>query len=149
MNESDKRLLDAFQHGFPLSPRPYAVVAEQLGMSEDDVLAAYRRLCDDGYISRIGAVIKPHTVGASTLAAMYVPEDRLAEVAAYVSALDEVNHNYQREHTFNLWFVITAPNERRMAQVLTSIAQETGLSVMSLPMIEDYHLDLGFPIIWN
>lgn len=149
MNDFDKRLLDEFQRDFPLCPRPFAAVAERLGITEDDVLAAYRHLSDAGYVSRIGAVIKPHAVGVSTLAAMRVPEDRLADVAAFVSSLDAVNHNYERENAFNLWFVATASNEERLDQVLECIGAQTGLAVMSLPMLEDYHLDLGFPIRWN
>ena len=149
MNDFDKRLLDEFQRDFPLCPRPFAAVAERLGLSEEDVLSAYRHLNEAGYVSRIGAVIKPHAVGASTLAAMCVPEDRLEGVAAFVSDLVEVNHNYEREHAFNLWFVATASDENRLTQVLNDIRDETGLAVMSLPMLEDYHLDLGFPIRWN
>lgn len=149
MNDFDKRLLDEFQRDFPLCPRPFAAIGERLGLREEDVLAAYRHLSEAGYVSRIGAVIKPHAVAASTLAAMCVPKDRLEDVAAFVSNLDEVNHNYEREHAFNLWFVATASNEDCLAQVLDDIEAATGLAVMSLPMLEDYHLDLGFPIKWN
>ena len=62
----------------------------------------------DGRISRIGAVLRPGCFGASTLVAMAVPAARLAEVAGLVNAFPGVNHNYQREHAYNLWFVLTA-----------------------------------------
>jgi len=149
MDDFDKRLLDEFQHDFPLCPHPFASIAERLGMGEEDVLSAYRHLSEAGYVSRIGAVIKPHAVGASTLAAMCVPSDRLEKVAAFVSNLDEVNHNYEREHAFNLWFVATAQDEDSLTQVLNNIRDKTRLAVMNLPMLEDYHLDLGFPIRWS
>ncbi len=101
-----------------------------------------------GTISRIGAVLKPRAVGASTLAAMAVPAERLDEVAALVSGYREVNHNYEREHELNLWFVATAFSERHLEAVLDDIETRTGLTVQRLPMIEDYHIDLGFKLKW-
>ena len=56
---------------------------------------------------------------------------------ALVSACAEVNHNYEREHAFNLWFVAAAPDEARLATVLADIARRTGIAVMALPMLED------------
>ncbi len=146
MNALEKRLLDAFQRDFPLSPRPFRDIAEALGVEEEAVLAALQGLKAQGCISRVGGVFRPHRVGASTLAAMEVPEERLEEVAALVSAYPEVNHNYEREHAFNLWFVVTAPDEGRVEAVLRDIQEATGLPVMALPMLEDYHIDLGFPL---
>ena len=80
---------------------------------------------------------------------MTVPDERLTEVADIVSAYEEVNHNYEREHAFNLWFVVAASNVMHVNQVLSSITQRTGLEVMNLPMLEDFHLDLGFKLQWN
>ncbi|HEY9080186.1 Lrp/AsnC family transcriptional regulator [Magnetovibrio sp.] len=149
MNDADKRLLDDFQRDFPLVARPYAEIGKHLGMSEDDVIQAYANLMDQKYISRIGAVVAPNRVGASTLAAMSVPQDRLEEVAELVSSFDEVNHNYEREHDINLWFVVAADNVMRVGAVLDRIEAQTDISVMSLPIIEDYHLDLGFKLEWS
>lgn len=149
MNEFDRRLLDGFQRDFPLTPRPFAEIASKVGMSEDEVIAAYRHFAEERYITRIGAVIKPNAVGSSTLAAMSVPEARLAEVADLVTAYDEVNHNYEREHAFNLWFVVAAADTEHVNAVLSSIAEQTGLQVMNLPILEDFHLDLGFKLQWN
>lgn len=149
MNTFDKQLLDDFQRDFPLVSRPFAVIGEQVGMSEQDVIDAYKHFAEERYVSRIGAVIKPNAVGASTLAAMAVPEDQLQAVADLVSSYDAVNHNYAREHAFNLWFVVAAVNTAAVDAVLQDITEQTGLSVMNLPIIEDYHLDLGFKLQWN
>ena len=149
MNTIDKQLLDDFQRDFPLVARPFAAIGERVGMSEQDVIDAYRHFDEERYISRIGAVIKPNTVGASTLAAMAVAQDRLEEVAELVSNYGEVNHNYEREHAFNLWFVVAAANTTRVNAVLSAITEQTGLPVMNLPILEDYHLDLGFKLQWT
>ena len=149
LSDLDKRLLNAFQRGLPLTPRPYAAIAETLGANEDDVLDALGRLQDAGTVSRVGAVVTPHRAGASTLAAIAVPPDRLDAVAGLVSALPEVNHNYEREHDINLWFVVAAPDRARVAEVLDDIEAQTGLAVLDLPLLESYCIDLGFPLTWN
>ena len=94
MSPLEFRLLNDFQRRFPLVPRPYAVLAETLGTGEDAVIGALARLRHAGMVSRVGAVFRPGAVGASTLAAMAVPAERLEAVAALVSSRREVNHNY-------------------------------------------------------
>ena len=108
-----------------------------------------RRLTDSGAVSRVGPVFSPKRVGVSTLAAMSVPPDRLESVAAMVNTYPEVNHNYEREHRFNLWFVLTAPDPVSLRSVLDEIATRTGSPVLDLPMLAEYHIDLGFPLQWS
>ncbi len=145
----DKRLLNEYQRDFPLSPRPYAEIARQLGAQEAEVITALRRLKRAGLISRVGAVVTPHKAGWSTLAAMAVPAERLEEVADLVSSYLEVNHNYEREHSLNLWFVVASADKAGVRAVLKSMEQETGLQVLDLPLVEAYRLDLGFPLSWD
>ena len=144
----EKKLLNDFQHDLPLSPTPYADIAHRLGVSEEEVMETIERLQRSGVISRIGPVFTPNRIGVSTLAAMSIPDDELECVARIISACPEVNHNYQREHEFNLWFVVTASSEEHLAIVLHEIEQHAGYSLMSLPMLEDYFIDLGFKLKW-
>jgi DNA-binding Lrp family transcriptional regulator len=145
----ERDLLDDFQKDFPLEPRPYRAIADRLGCDEDTVLDLLLRMTEAGLVSRVGPVFAPHRAGASTLAAIAVPADRLDAVAALVSGYDEVNHNYEREHRINLWFVICAPTAGRVAEVLDEIADRTGLVVMDLPLEQAFHIDLGFPLQWS
>lgn len=138
------RLLNEFQRDFPLLPYPFQALAAQLGSREPVVLATLNRLQQARALSRVGPVFRPGVFGASTLAAMAVPEPRLAEVAAAVSARPEVNHNYQREHHYNLWFVVTAQDAARVQAVLAELTAATGLAVLDLPLLTSYHIDLGF-----
>ena len=148
MFETDKKLLNDYQRDFPLVPRPFAEIGKQLGISEGEVIEDFARHIENKTISRIGAVVKPGTVGVSTLAAMKVPKEKIIEVAKIISSFDEVNHNYEREHNFNLWFVVTAPSDARLQEVLKEIEIKTGIVPMGLPMERDYHLDLGFKLKW-
>ncbi|MCW8919094.1 MAG: Lrp/AsnC family transcriptional regulator [Gammaproteobacteria bacterium] len=145
----EQSLLNDFQQGFPLSPTPFAEMAARLGVSEEQVITTLERLQQRGAVSRVGPVFRTHSIGASTLAAMCVPETRLEEVAELVNRFDAVNHNYEREHRLNLWFVATAPDEAHLQQVLAEIEERTGIEVIALPMVEDYHIDLGFDLQWT
>lgn len=144
----EKKILNDFQHDLPLSSTPFADIAADLGVSEEDVLQTIERLQSSGVISRVGPVFRPNRVGVSTLAAMSIPEEDLECVARIISAFPEVNHNYEREHEFNLWFVVTASSEEHLAIVLHEIEQHTEHPLMSLPMLEDYFIDLGFKLQW-
>jgi DNA-binding Lrp family transcriptional regulator len=138
------RLLNDFQRSFPLVSEPYAVLAGTLGVAERDVLDRLARLREAGAVSRVGAVFRPGAIGASTLAAMAVPPARLDAVAAIVSRFPEVNHNYEREHRYNLWFVAAAADDDALAATLDRVERATGIDVLALPLVEEYHIDLGF-----
>jgi len=146
MDAFELTLLNTFQRGFPLVARPFALIAEQLGGTEAEVLATLGHLRERGAVSRIGAVVAPRRIGASTLAALSAPPERLAEVADLVSRLSEVNHNYEREHAFNLWFVLTARDADALGGTLARIGDQTGCPVISLPLREEFHIDLGFDL---
>ncbi|PPD33073.1 MAG: AsnC family protein [Methylomonas sp.] len=141
-----KHLLNDYQQDFPLSPTPYRDIADQLGVSEDEVLAAFKSLSEQHMISRIGPVIAPNSIGCSALVAMAVPEADLARVAEQISEYPEVNHNYERENRFNLWFVAVADDEHQLQQVIADIEIKTGYTAMLLPMLADYFINLGFEL---
>jgi DNA-binding Lrp family transcriptional regulator len=145
----ERRLLNDFQHGIPLTPRPFADIARQLGVCETTVLETCRRLQTEGVISRIGAAFRPNSIGASTLAAMAVPPARLDQVARIVNEFVEVNHNYEREHDYNLWFVVTADDEERLGEVLERIERRCGYSLLDLPLEREFFIDLGFELQWT
>lgn len=121
LTDLQKHLLNDFQRDFPLSVRPYLEIANKLGVSEDEVLSALAELREDQLISRVGPIIPPNRIGASMLVAMAVPEPELQRIADIVSRFPEVNHNYEREHRFNLWFVAVASTADHLARVLDAI----------------------------
>ena len=140
------RLLNDFQRDFPLCPAPFAELAARLGVREKVVLGSLEKLRREGKISRVGAVFAPKRIGASTLAAMAVPPEQLAAVADAVNRFPEVNHNYEREHRYNLWFVVTAASEGRLQATLAAIEQAAGYPLLALPLLEEFHIDLGFDL---
>ena len=145
----EQRLLNEFQQGMPLTSNPYADIARQLGVYETTVLETLQRLQTEGVVSRVGAVFRPNRIGASTLAAIAVPADELEEVATIVNEFVEVNHNYEREHRINLWFVVVAEDEDRLKAVLAEIEERCGYPVLDLPLLNEYFIDLGFDLTWT
>lgn len=140
----DRALLDDWQREFPVTARPFAVLAEALGTSEADVLRRLRTKVGLGQITRVGATCAPNTISASTLAAVAAPEGRIEEVAQIIGDQPGVNHSYLREHDWNLWFVATGPDRAHIDAVLGRIADRTGLRVLDLPLVRPFNLDLGF-----
>ncbi|MBW7900796.1 MAG: Lrp/AsnC family transcriptional regulator [Rhodocyclaceae bacterium] len=138
------RLLNDFQRDFPLCPAPFAELAARLGVAENVVIRRLEALRHEGKISRVGPVFAPKRIGASTLAAMAVPPEKLEAVAQTVNRFPEVNHNYEREHRYNLWFVVTAGSEGRLAAALGAIERAAGYPVLRLPLEQEFHIDLGF-----
>ena len=141
-----ERLLNNYQRNFPLLPAPFEHIAQSLNTDSGTVLKRLRELQENGAVSRVGAVFKPNTVGVSTLAAIAVPDCLIENVAPIISAFPQVNHNYEREHEYNLWFVVTAEDQPALEQSLRHIEERTGYPVLSLPLVKDYHIDLGFPM---
>lgn len=143
----DIALLDELQTGLPLESRPFLVVGQKLGLSEDEVVSRLRALLEAGAINRIGPVLSATAMGGKrTLAAMSVPGERLQEVASYVNAFPAVSHNYEREHAYNLWFVISSADPAEVDAVLSAIRKRTGLPVMELPALEEYFLGVRFEL---
>jgi DNA-binding Lrp family transcriptional regulator len=139
-------LANAWQRGFPLVPRPFAEIAERSRLTENEVLRKFLDLETQGVIDRIGPVLRPNAVGASTLAALAVAPQRLADVAAFVSDQPGVNHNYEREHRYNLWFVVHGASEADVEAGIARIEQASGLQALRLPLLEEFHIDLGFDL---
>lgn len=146
LGTTELSLIDRWQRDFPLTGRPFALVGDAAGLDEAEAIEKFIRLQEAGVISRIGAVVKPNTVGASTLAAMRVPPERLADVAEVVSREPLVNHNYERTHAINLWFVIAGPDPESVTMTVRRIEEQTGLAILNLPLLQAYHIDLGFPL---
>jgi DNA-binding Lrp family transcriptional regulator len=146
LDATDFLLVNPWQRGFPLEPRPFEALARSAGVSEEEALFRLARLREQGVIDRIGPVFRPNTVGASLLAAMAVPPERLAAVAAFVSEQPGINHNYEREHRYNLWFVVTGARPAEVEHTLSFIEHAAGLAALRLPLLQEFHVDLGFDL---
>ncbi|MEX2372313.1 MAG: AsnC family transcriptional regulator, partial [Dehalococcoidia bacterium] len=102
-----RRLLDLMQEDFPLDRRPYRVLGERLGISEEEALGRLREARAAGVVRQICAIYDTKALGySSALVAMQVAPERLARAAAVINAHPGVSHNYKRNHPFNMWFTV-------------------------------------------
>jgi siroheme decarboxylase len=145
-NAVELALIDRWQDGFPLVEKPFEVVGRSAALDQDETISIFRKMRANDIISRVGAVVRPNTVGASTLAAMQVPPELLQQVADVVSREPLVTHNYEREHALNLWFVIAGTGPEAIAATIHNITRRTGFEIIELPMLQAYHLGLGFSL---
>lgn len=145
----ERKLIDRYQKSFPFCERPYAKIAQELGETEEAVLSSLKKMRTEGILSRVGPVFAPNSVGVSCLAALKLEEENLDAVADLISALDFINHNYEREHEYNLWFVITAKDQGELLKNIKEIEGLSGLDVLVLPLEQEYFIDLGFDIPWG
>ena len=142
MDEFDSAIVNCLQSGFPLVERPFAVVAAELGFAEEDLIARVRKLLEEGVLTRFGPMYQVERMGgAFSLAAMRVPPEDFDRVAATVNALPEVAHNYQREHEYNMWFVLATERPEGIARAIDRIERETGLPVLNFPKLREYFVE--------
>jgi DNA-binding Lrp family transcriptional regulator len=101
----DRRIVLATQAGLPLTPRPYHALAEQLGLSADEVMGRLQRMLDGGIIRRIGAVPNHYALGysANGMSVWDVPDEWVADLGPQIGALDFVSHCYHRPRHPPIW----------------------------------------------
>ena len=145
LDAADRALVNHLQGGFPLVERPFAEVANRLGMDEDEVTRRLGDLLDRRVLTRFGPMYHAERLGGGlTLAAMKVPEGDFERVADVVNARPEVAHNYARDDAFNMWFVIATETPGRIAGVIAEIEAATGLKVYDMPKRQEFFVGLRF-----
>jgi len=148
VDEIDRKILRAVQSHLPIDERPFLRLGQELGLSEEKVLARLSRLKESGIIRRIGGNFDSKSLGfVSTLCAAKVPEDKFDAFVAAVNARPGVTHNYRRDHAYNVWFTFIAPAMADIKSHLAQIAAETGVSeIHSFPATKLYKIQVDFPV---
>ncbi|HEX5310178.1 Lrp/AsnC family transcriptional regulator [Aquabacterium sp.] len=146
LDDTDRRLINHLHGGFPLCSAPYAQVASDLGLSEQEVLARLDRLLHEGWLTRFGPLFQIEAAGGQfVLAALAAPDERYDEVTQIVNAQTEVAHNYRREHALNMWFVVAAESPQEAQAVCERIEVLAGLTVWAFPKEREFFVELRLP----
>lgn len=148
LDHTDRKILQVIQSNFPLAERPYLVIAEKVGISEQEVLERIGRMQEAGIIRRLGGLFDSRKLGyTGTLCAMRVPPEDIDRVAEIINSYQGVTHNYLRDHDYNMWFTLLANSETRIKAILDEIAQQTGISdILSLPSQRVFKVRVNFDI---
>jgi DNA-binding Lrp family transcriptional regulator len=148
MDEADRAIVNAIQSAFPITVRPYRELAQQLELSESDVLERVRRLKEQGIIRRIGGNFDSSRLNfTSTLCAAKVPEESLDRFVDVVNQYSGVTHNYLRNHAYNVWFTFIAPSMGDIEDALQEISRKTGVEdICNLPAVRMFKIKVDFPV---
>jgi len=148
MDDTDRAILNRIQSDFPITSRPYLAIADDLDLSENDVIKRLVRLKENNIVRRIGGNFVPEKLGfVSTLCAAKVNEDKIDRFISIVNQYHGVTHNYQRDNEFNIWFTFIAPSMEEIEQNLENISQETGIKeIINLPSTKVYKIKAHFDL---
>lgn len=148
LDDIDKAIINRIQSEFPITARPYLAVADELGLTEKEVLDRVARLKKKGIIRRIGGNFVPGKLGfVSTLCAARVPADKIELFAKVVNRYPGVTHNYQRNNHYNVWFTFISPSMDEIEANLKKIAAETGVNdILNLPATKVFKIKAQFDV---
>ncbi len=148
----DQQLLNILQQDFPIDPRPYRVLGEQVGLSEGEAHQRVTRLREEGVIRRLGGVFDSKKLGyVSTLCAVKVSEEAIDRAAGLINPLVGVTHHYVRDHAYNLWFTLIAPSPQALAETLREledqlVTQVGSSPILNLPATEVFKIRVHFSV---
>ena len=147
-DQTSKDILNRIQADFPIHPRPYKVLAEDLGLSEDQLIDRIEQMKQEMIIRRIGGNFSPDRLGFySTLCAARVEPDKIELFTRTVNAFSGVTHNYQRNHQYNIWFTFIAPSVQEIKERLETISQKTGVTeILNLPATHVFKIAANFKV---
>ena len=148
IDDTNKKILNSIQVDFPIHPRPYKIIAERLGLTEDDLIERINAMKDEYLIRRIGGNFSPDRLGYhSTLCAAQVDEEKIERFKEVVNAFPGVTHNYRRDHKFNIWFTFIAPSVEIIEKNLSTIAEKTGVTtILNLPATHVFKISANFKV---
>ncbi len=145
MDNIDRNIINNLQGNFPICENPYAQVAEQLNITETELIQRIEKLLEQGMLSRFGPMYHAERLGGGlTLAAIKVPVADFEKVTEQVNEFPEVAHNYAREHELNMWFVLATERPEQIDSIIAAIEAKTGLHVYNMPKQTEYYI--GFQI---
>ncbi len=145
MNEVDRNIINYMQDDFPVCEQPFAELAEKLDLGENELLNRVQSLLDDGTLSRFGPMYNIEKLGGVyCLVAMSIPGHDLEQVIKTINNFPEVAHNYERDHEFNVWFVLAAETKAQLAILLEDIEKQTGYPTFEMPKLDEFYIGLKF-----
>ncbi len=143
LTERERNFINKFQGNFPLEERPFKTIAAELNCTEDALIKTVRNLKSQNLLTRFGPLYDAARLGGGlTLAALSIAEDRYEIITEMVNAYPEVAHNYRRDHTLNMWFVLATETPEEIDKIIHSIEHTTKLKVYNFPKQHEFYVGL-------
>jgi siroheme decarboxylase len=138
LSDLEKRVIAAVQGDIPIVERPYLVMAEQLGIGEEEFLRVLQSLVDRQIVRRFGATLRHQKSGytANVMVAWQVDEARVEEVGRIMASFRAVSHCYRRDPAegwpYNLYTMVHGSNEESCRKTAAKMAHKAGLTTYDL-----------------
>lgn len=148
VQNNDKNILTALQDEFPIHPKPFAMLAERFGITEQDLVGKITAWKNEGLVRHLSAHINTAALGfKGALVALAVEDGGVDDAAKVIASHPGVSHSYLRDHHYNIWFTIKVPNEFDLEDHILEISKLCGAKgCLSLPSIKTYKLDVRFDV---
>jgi siroheme decarboxylase len=152
MDDIDQQILNRIQHHFPVDSRPYRLLGDEVGISEEEAHQRVSRLRETGLIRRLGGVFDSHRLGyVSTLCAVSVPDEKVEQAASLINPLPGVTHHYVRDHSYNLWFTLISPSQEQLDITLSKLGQKLQEEadagpILNLPSRKTFKIKVQFQV---
>ena len=139
-------ILSRIQKKFPLVAKPFKAIADELGMSEEEVLEILQKEKADKIIRQTSAIFDTKRLGyKSSLVAFRVAEDKIDAAVKIINSHPGISHNYERNHDFNIWFTLGVPptSELGLDKTVEIIAKLTGADdYIMLPTLKLFKINV-------
>ena len=144
----DRKILNQIQVDFPVDSRPYKILAEKIGIREDELIQRINQMKKDLLIRRIGGNFSPDRLGYySTLCAAKVPKEKIEVFTKTVNEYSGVTHNYKRDHEFNIWFTFIEASVETIKTNLENIKKTTKVeTILNLPATRVFKISANFKV---
>ena len=133
LDDLERKIVQYLQGNLPLTERPFAVLAEKIGISEEELIEKIKLLKEQGILRRFGANLNHQLAGfkANAMVAWYVPEDKMDKIGPLMATFKEVSHCYQRriqgKWKYNLFTMVHGKSKKDCQDIARRIAEKTGI----------------------
>lgn len=105
MDEIDRAILRMTQDEIPLIKEPFGKIANEIGITQDEMIARLKKLINNGVIKRLNISVNQREVGivANAVVAWKVPQEQVERVGKILSSYKEVTHCYERKTIPGKW----------------------------------------------
>jgi len=125
-----------------MTPRPFKKIADESGMSEQEVLGVIRQIMEQGLIRKFAAVVRHREAGftANAMIIWAVPENRCEQAGQILSSFPEISHCYERspafEGRYNI-FTMLHLKDQNIEEKVKAISEASGIPDYRVLMSEE------------
>jgi len=138
IDELDKKIISLIQGDLPLDSRPFAIMADKIGITEGEFIERIKSLKKNGIMRRFGATLRHQDAGfnSNAMVAWFVPDNSIEKVGRAMADFREVSHCYQRrpqkDWKYNLYTMIHGDNRDECYKIAHRISRQTGIDEYAL-----------------